>query len=582
MKLFLSGLTCLLLTELYSQTAIEVPESLMVVPGNSPCVSFETNKVGYLTPTDSAAWLFHPAPDVKPKHFAIRFQPAVLIPKYFFKDCVFFDPYTMTHTKQSRNFFIGPDLANTETKGRTVVPASIRFYTDTTGMLSSPLFSESIAVNFPEHMAAAYLRPFYFRKYEVSNKEYREFVQWVTDSIARTRLGYILENGMLDRKIEYDLYDSKIDQETNLMIPPESRFYSRKQIDSRKLIYRFQNRPDGYQHDSLNVYPDTLRWIQDWDASFINAPMKDQYFWHPAYDHYPVAGVNYWQCQAFLEWKSRLLQFAADKKQLKVKVKCELPSEIEWDYVSNAQWEENLRPKEDATIDLIGHHYFGTADDSWLTDLSLQRDYAADIPIYIYQAPIVNPPNLIVLGPVTKRKPFYFLSDAYDKPMRMFDLDDEKTWGDMIEDGYLHTGPVMIDAYGNRIDEDKRHNPIINERSKAHYDNVTGICWMDGNVSEWMREDLDLNWRSIFNRHLFVPNGPYAAEEKMIREYEKYYYDRLPAHGKLVRGCNWFDERFAMKYGKNIGGLHAKTFCDPDSAHSTLGFRYVIYVESVK
>lgn len=50
-------------------------------------------------------------------------------------------------------------------------------------------------------------------------------------------------------------------------------------------------------------------------------------------------------------------------------------------------------------------------------------------------------------------------------------------------------------------------------------------------------------------------------------------------HGKLVRGSNWFDERFAMKYGKNKGGLQAKTFCDPDSAHCTLGFRYVIYLK---
>ncbi|HTF03706.1 MAG TPA: hypothetical protein VK826_06745 [Bacteroidia bacterium] len=62
-------------------------------------------------------------------------------------------------------------------------------------------------------------------------------------------------------------------------------------------------------------------------------------------------------------------------------------------------------------------------------------------------------------------------------------------------------------------------------------------------------------------------------------DYEKHYYDQLPEHGKLVRGCNWFDGRFAMKYGKNVGGTQAKTFCDPNEAHCTVGFRYVIYLE---
>jgi hypothetical protein len=95
-----------------------------------------------------------------------------------------------------------------------------------------------------------------------------------------------------------------------------------------------------------------------------------------------------------------------------------------------------------------------------------------------------------------------------------------------------------------------------------------------------MREDLDTHWRGIFSKHMFVLNGPYAAETKIVRNYEKYYYDHLPEHGKLVRGCNWYDERFGMRYGKNVAGTQAKTFCDPNQAHCTLGFRYVIYVEA--
>jgi hypothetical protein len=46
----------------------------------------------------------------------------------------------------------------------------------------------------------------------------------------------------------------------------------------------------------------------------------------------------------------------------------------------------------------------------------------------------------------------------------------------------------------------------------------------------------------------------------------------------LVRGANWYDERYAYKLGKNVAGTNAKVFLDPNKSHCTLGFRYVIYI----
>jgi len=44
-------------------------------------------------------------------------------------------------------------------------------------------------------------------------------------------------------------------------------------------------------------------------------------------------------------------------------------------------------------------------------------------------------------------------------------------------------------------------------------------------------------------------------------------------------GANWYDERFSSKLGINSAGINAKTFVDPSSSYSTLGFRYVVRVK---
>ena len=72
------------------------------------------------------------------------------------------------------------------------------------------------------------------------------------------------------------------------------------------------NRPQGLKDRSvyvrkevINVYPDTLCWIHDYVYSF-NDPSTEKYFWHPAYDNYPVVGVNWKQANAFCIWRTQL------------------------------------------------------------------------------------------------------------------------------------------------------------------------------------------------------------------------------------------------------------------------------------
>ena len=106
---------------------------------------------------------------------------------------------------------------------------------------------------------------FYMDETEITNNEYRQFVNWVRDSIARILLG---EAGIAGYElIEEDKYGNFIDPpiidwnrpirwddqevrevlEDEMYLPDHERFYSRRQIDSRKLnfVYETQDIKDA-------------------------------------------------------------------------------------------------------------------------------------------------------------------------------------------------------------------------------------------------------------------------------------------------------------------------------------------------
>lgn len=225
---------------------------------------------------------------------------------------------------------------------------------------------------------------FFMDETEITNNEYREFVYWVRDSIVRTILGdvrpedyLISENSKTGEvydppylnwrtKIEWKSKDQDIrDALEEIYLPDHERFFRRKEIDTRKLFYEYYwvdlqaaakkeykddadfrnaglaNRPQGLEDRSvyvrkemINVYPDTLAWISDYTYSF-NDPLTEKYFWHPAYDNYPVVGVNWSQAKAFCVWRTeKLNSFMKTKKGEPSLAEFRLPTETEWEWAA--------------------------------------------------------------------------------------------------------------------------------------------------------------------------------------------------------------------------------------------------------
>lgn len=236
---------------------------------------------------------------------------------------------------------------------------------------------------------------FWMDETEITNNEYRQFVYYVKDSILRFKLGDAGIEGFFavdDDENEYDPpildWDTKIDLRDELIPPimeemyyPEhERFFGRKEIDTRKLIYTYfwidltqaakessrynyetqsyegevvnivtgekgdiQDRSSFIMHDEVPCYPDTLVWIRDFTYSY-NEPWANMYFWHPSFDDYPVVGVTWKQATAFCIWRTKYLNDYLTNQGGYFVQDYKLPSETEWEYAARGGLRLSMYP----------------------------------------------------------------------------------------------------------------------------------------------------------------------------------------------------------------------------------------------
>ena len=107
-----------------------------------------------------------------------------------------------------------------------------------------------------------------------------------------------------------------------------------------EVYYDYKITPEEF--DKL-IYPDTLVWLRDFAYAY-NEPLVENYWWHPAFDNYPVVGVNWYAAQAFCNWRSQFYNSFRLEKELPPIPRFRLPSEAEWEYAARGGYEHKIYP----------------------------------------------------------------------------------------------------------------------------------------------------------------------------------------------------------------------------------------------
>ncbi|MDC7994310.1 type IX secretion system lipoprotein PorK/GldK [Altibacter sp. HG106] len=291
------------------------------------------------------------------------------------------------------------------------------------------------------------VRSFYMDETEITNAEYRQFVEWVRDSTVRLKLAiladevgaapgedgigeyaFVDQEGGEEEMTPYEqyMYDNyygmgedfyagrKINRDIDLVwdteeypdvyyaevmdtmyIPAEEAYNGQRTIDVNKLKFQYTymdiqaaarsngKRSDFIKKEEIMVYPDTTVWIKDFNYSY-NEPMHNDYFWHEAYGDYPVVGVNWKQAKAFCAWRT-LYKNSYQKSRRRQHVNSfRLPGEAEWEYAARGGLESGTYP--------WGGPYAKNDRGCFMANFKpLRGDYAADQALYTVEADAYEP-----------------------------------------------------------------------------------------------------------------------------------------------------------------------------------------------
>jgi len=223
---------------------------------------------------------------------------------------------------------------------------------------------EDVNYSFTSRNQQISISGFWMDVTEITNNEYRQFTNWVRDSIAATQLQYGKD---VDGRFAIDWKKAAtikwgdkatIEKISAMIVEPDNRIFGKKEIDPGKLKYHYEDfdlnaaaqkinegkaRSQFINRVDIAIYPDTLVWIRDFSYSY-NEPMTKRYYSHPAFGNYPVVGVNWRQATAFCEWRTQYLNAHLEGKHMATESSFRLPTESEWEYAARGGRSQSMYP----------------------------------------------------------------------------------------------------------------------------------------------------------------------------------------------------------------------------------------------
>ncbi len=453
-----------------------------------------------------------------------------------------------------------------------------------------------------ESIVQDYFNPFFISKYEVTNQEYREFTEWVRDSIFREAiyasdsltneqafkmLKIEEEDYFNEAKMEWELvkdgsrsmmrelyslnyeFDYRKEFRDDLIIPilsqfylrPNERFYKRPSLDQSKLNYQYYSMDfkaianTEYKEPTKKKQNSVIRSHRDLTPFIIKHKLNiypDTTCWQDLdqTQFSDATGNIYFWHPAF----NHMPVVGVSHSQAE----------------AYCDWKQKQLQKSNPNI---SHKFTVSLPNLIEYEWAITSGYNQNIAAQIEDNQITS--DLILGDNSETERPTNFsyaksILQKVNLPYNSQNINAHRKFLKMIKKRYSKDYPEIFGS---------KHDVIM--RAQGNY-LASQVEFLSNNASEWMNEDYQTHYQALIEAYInynCFADPSYCENQRNIDQNLNRSND---TDGQLIMGANWYDERYGQFAGVNKAGLYAKAFKTNSKSYATVGFRLVLRMNPSK